>query len=56
MRPTPHALLQASVTSPVKDLTDFLRSKLLERLIASPVYVCRLIGVIFQDNINLIGR
>jgi hypothetical protein len=55
MRPTPHALLQASVTSPVEDLTYFLRSKLLERLIAAPVYVCSLVGVVFQDNISLIG-
>jgi len=54
-RPTPHTLLQAGVTSPVEDLTDFLRSKLLECLIAPAVYVCSLVGVVFEDDIILIG-
>jgi len=55
MRPTPYALLQASVTSPVEDLTDFVRSKLLECLIAPPMYVGSLVGVIFQDDVHLVG-
>jgi hypothetical protein len=47
--------LQTGVASPIEELTDFLLSKLLECLIAPAVYVCNLVGVVFQDNISLIG-
>jgi len=55
VQPTPHSLLQAGVASPVEDLTNFLRAKPLECLIAPAVYVCGLVRVVFQDDISLIG-
>jgi hypothetical protein len=47
--------LYAGVASPVEDLTDFLRRKLLERLIAPAVYVSSLVWIVFQGDIRLIG-
>jgi hypothetical protein len=55
MRPTPHPLLQAGVASSIEELTDFLRGKPLECLIAPAVDVLSLVGVVFQDNVSLIS-
>src|SRR3712207_1836719 len=53
-RPTPHPLLQTGIASPVQDCTNFLRAKPLEHLVAPAVYMCSLVGVVFQDDISLI--
>src|SRR5262249_40999983 len=53
--PSPHALLETRITSPGEDVADFLRCEPLQRLIAPAMGMASLIGIIFEDDVYLIG-